>query len=121
MYKEWFKLPKTTEFLYEIGDYLKDNILVTDRFRDFISNRLLKAYKYKCLVCNNENIIREDTVKKSKYICNVCANRKVIKGVNDIAATHPEYIKYFVDINDAYTHSFGMAKKVLTKYRNQRL
>lgn len=42
--------------------------------------------------------------------CPYCSNKKVLKGFNDIATTHPQYIKYFADIEDAYTHTYGSGK-----------
>jgi hypothetical protein len=40
--------------------------------------------------------------------------KKIIKGVNDIATTHPNLVKYFKNIEDAYTHSFGSNDKIWT-------
>ena len=42
--------------------------------------------------------------------CPYCSNQKVLKGYNDIATTHPHLIKYFADIEDAYTHTYGGGK-----------
>ena len=42
--------------------------------------------------------------------CPYCSNKKVLKGFNDIATTHPHLIKYFADIEDAYTHTYGSGK-----------
>lgn len=39
--------------------------------------------------------------------CAVCANRVVMSGVNDVATTHPEYLKYFKNHEDATTHTAG--------------
>ena len=44
--------------------------------------------------------------------CPYCSNKKVLKGYNDIATTHPQFIKYFVNIKDAYTHTYCSGKKV---------
>lgn len=52
--------------------------------------------------------------------CPYCANYncKVLKGFNDIATTHPQYIKYFVNIEDAYTHTYASSDKVEMKCPN---
>ena len=47
--------------------------------------------------------------------CPYCANKKVLKGYNDLATTHPQYIKYFVNIKDAYTHTYSSDAKVEMK------
>ena len=47
--------------------------------------------------------------------CPYCANQKVLKGYNDIATTHPQYVKYFVNIEDAYTHTYCSGDEVEMK------
>jgi hypothetical protein len=44
--------------------------------------------------------------------CSVCSNKKIIKGINDISSTNPETLKFFVNINDVYKHSYGSDKEV---------
>jgi hypothetical protein len=39
----------------------------------------------------------------------------VVKGINDIATTHPHLIKYFKNIEDAYTHTYASNDKILCK------
>ena len=52
---------------------------------------------------------------KNKRGCGICDGRIVVKGVNDLATTHPQYIKYFVNIEDAYTHTYASKAKVEVK------
>ena len=47
--------------------------------------------------------------------CPYCSNQKVLKGYNDIATTHPHYVKYFVNVNDANFHTHSSGKKVELK------
>ena len=54
--------------------------------------------------------VLESALSKN-YGCVVCSNRKVIKGINDVATTHPEIAKLFENIEDAYTTSYSTAKK----------
>ena len=44
--------------------------------------------------------------------CPVCSNRIIIHGINDIATTHPEYVKYFKNKDDTMIYSAGSAKKI---------
>ena len=44
--------------------------------------------------------------------CPICSNHKIIAGINDIATTHPEYVKYFKNPNDATLYSVHSGKKV---------
>lgn len=47
--------------------------------------------------------------------CPVCTKNKriVTTGVNDIATTHPQLVKYFKNPKDAKTHSYGESTKIL--------
>lgn len=47
--------------------------------------------------------------------CPICSNHKIIKGVNDLATTHPEFAEKLVNIEDAYLVSYGSGKKLLWK------
>ena len=47
--------------------------------------------------------------------CPYCSNQKVLKGYNDIATSHPQYVKYFANIEDAHTHTYSSGKKVELK------
>ena len=47
--------------------------------------------------------------------CPYCSNKKVLKGFNDIATTHPHYVKYFANIEDSHTHTHSSNKKVSLK------
>ena len=60
-----------------------------------------------------EEIINER--RNNACNCPYCSNHRVLKGYNDIATTHPQYIKYFVNIEDAYTHTYGSNDKVEMK------
>lgn len=52
--------------------------------------------------------------------CSCCCSNhlSVVKGINDIATTTPWMIQYFVNIEDAYTHTYGSGDKVLMKCPN---
>lgn len=67
-----------------------------------------KYYEYECMVCGNIDTISESNLKANKG-CNVCCvpSTKILKGYNDIATTHPDLIKYFKNIKDAYKYSYN--------------
>ena len=54
-----------------------------------------------------------DRVKGNR--CPYCSNCAVLKGFNDVATTHPQNILYFVNIEDAYTHTHSSHDKVEMK------
>lgn len=73
-----------------------------------------KFYKLKCIKDGYIHTKSESHLKKNSG-CPVCDNKKIVKGINDIATTHPEYVKYFANIEDTYKYSHGSNKKVLMK------
>ena len=115
---------KTLEFKVKIGTYVKDekrDLIITDREyrkrktkKDSIINE--KWYKYTCNICGwNEGWMVESNLLKSKQGCSCCRGFTVVKGINDIATTHPQLVKYFKDIEDTYIHTYGSTNKVLCK------
>ena len=74
--------------------------------RGYVTNTV-KYYQYHCNVCGWENEwTSEDSLcGKGKSGCACCTHVKIVKGINDIATTHPHLIQYFYNKNDAYTHS----------------
>lgn len=98
---------KKVGFEYNVGDVITTNngkIKIIKQIR--VGEKDIKSYEYKCLIDGDIDSIREyDLIKGCG--CKVCSNRKVIKGINDISTTHPHLVKYFKNIEDTYTHSYG--------------
>lgn len=109
------------DYRYEIGSVFKDekrNITIIDKkIEKDNGNISRKYYKYHCNVCTAELWMEEGNIKRGSNCacCSRSSNKTVIKGINDIATTNPELIKYFVNIEDAYTHTYSSNKKVLLK------
>ena len=61
--------------------------------------------------------IEENSLKNGNG-CSCCYGRTVVKGINDISTTNPEMVKYFVNIEDAYTHTYCSNEKVLMRCPN---
>lgn len=114
---------KLSKFKYDIGYISKgtQDMTIIDRFykrekavkNNKEYNNTRKYYKVKCNICGNESLLREEQINKTG--CAVCINHKVAKGVNDVATTRPDLIKYFVDIEDAYKYTKSSEAKVLVK------
>ena len=117
------------KYKYNIGDVITSNnrnLTIIDREIREIERRhrtdnkpfkqRLKFYKYHCNDCGNEDWIKEHYLDDTKYStrCNVCCKtpQKVVKGINDVATTTPWMVPYFVDIEDAYTHTKYSKAKV---------
>lgn len=106
------------DFKIELGKVFtnrKRNLVIIDReYRINAKNEKIKWYKYKCNVCNAELWMREGDVLGGNG-CGCCRGLVVIKDINSIYKTNPNLIKYFVDINDAYTNTAGSHNQVLCK------
>lgn len=106
---------KKVGFEYNVGDILTTNtskIKIIKQIR--IGKKDIKGYEYECLTDGYIDTIREHNLIKGCG-CKVCSNKKIIKGVNDITTTHPHLIKYFKNIEDTYTHSFGSKDSFIFK------
>lgn len=111
---------KKTEFKYDVGDIIKKDgkdysIEIIKKYRSRIKSGTYKMYDYKCLKCGNVDSVRESNLINHGCCCSVCGGYKVLKGVNDIATTNPELIKYFVNTEDAYTHRTNSHNHILCK------
>lgn len=63
------------------------------------------GFKIKLLICKNEcNGVRQGNSRQF-----------VLRGVNDLATTHPHLVKYFVNKEDAHRHFAKSGQKIKTK------
>ncbi len=119
---------KKVNYKYQIGDIITDvksgklEILEQIRIIHHRKNKndtYDKGYKYRCLMCGNEDIIDEYNLKKH-IGCNVCCitHRKVLKGYNDIWTTNPELAKLLADPNDGYKYTQFSEKRIDFKCPN---
>ena len=111
-------MEKEIKWKYEIGQIVKDdkrNITIIDK-EIRICNKIKsienkKYYKYKCNKCGyNEGWMIEGNLLIGNG-CRCCGGKTVIKGINDIATTHPNIVKYFKYKDDSYKYSYGSHKK----------
>lgn len=113
---------RTKEFKIEIGQIFKDEkryLTIIDReYRKNKNGQDKKYYKYHCNKCGAELWAIESSLIINNHGCSCCNGKIVVKGINDIATTHPELVKYFVNVKDAYSHTYSSNKKVLMKCIN---
>lgn len=114
---------RTSDFKVEIGSSFKDDkrdIIIIDReIRINKKGFNRKWYKYHCNICNwDEGWMPENSLIKQKIGCSCCCGRTTVKGINDIATTHPDLVKYFVNIEDSYKNTYGSDNKVYFKCLN---
>lgn len=101
----------------EIKEEIKDinpNIIITSKIND---NQLIKTQEYLDYKCIIDGYIGKSRISHllEGVQCPVCSNKVVIPGVNDIATTHPDYIKYFLNKGDTIKYSYGCNDKISIK------
>lgn len=69
----------------------------------------------KCLNHRHEDYQTTPCHFVTSQSCPICKNKRVLRGFNDVATTHPDLVRYFNDINDAYTHTAGSEAEVEIK------
>ena len=127
---------KENNWKYKIGDRIVDDkrdlTIIEQIYLNDNKGYKVKYYKYKCNKCGfdcgeyydskdgeykNEKWIIEYGLYSEKRGCSCCCGNSniVVKGINDIATTNPELVKYFIDINDAYKYTYSSNKRVLLK------
>ena len=105
------------KYIYNVGDTVdnlksgKLQILEQIRISSGKTQRKLKAYKYKCLICGDENEKTEDELKRNG--CGVCAGQKTLKGYNDLWTTHPHLAKMLKFKEIGYEFSLRSNKKAI--------
>lgn len=104
---------KTVDYRYALGSVV-NNMKLLEQKRMRRRDHTEKGYTYHCLECGYIGEMYEYQIT-ANVGCQACANRIIVKGLNDIATTNPEYIKYFVDINDAYKYSRSANRKIRVK------
>lgn len=107
IYNEKRNLTIIDQEIREINPYTDKNGLIHSCNSVFV--------RVKCNICGwDEKWIQEKLLfsKNGAYCCACCAGAIVIKGINDIATTNPEFVKYFYNVEDAYTHCIKSKKVV---------
>ena len=105
---------------YEIGQRIKDEkrdlTIINKKYKrkerkdGKIENE--KLYKYHCNKCSAILYITEHNLYYHNKGCSCCNGKTIIKGINDVATTHPNVIKYFANIEEAYKYSHGSNKLI---------
>lgn len=106
---------ENSKYKYKLNTIIKcnySNIKIIDKIRIPNGKSTRKGYEYICLDCGYKSHITESNLLKG-HGCSVCRpySNVVKRSVNDIATTNPELMKYFVNIEDAFTYSNGTARK----------
>ena len=98
-------------YYYKVGEIVNDLKII-----ELLQDRG-KKYKVKCIKDDYEFVIAEYHLRNLKG-CPVCCNRVCIKGVNDVATTHPHLVKYFANPEDSTKVTYGSSKKCLMRCPN---
>lgn len=104
---------------YNIGDCLKGkyaDLIITNREIRIKDSRRRKYYKCSCNICSwSDGWYSECDISRKNFKCSCCSGYKVVKGINDVATTNQELLKFFYNIEDAYTTTSGSRQIILFK------
>lgn len=103
-------------YRYGIGDVINNvEILEKTKTKHSKSDKYFqKAYKCRCLKDDNMFIVSECDLNRG-HGCPLCANKVVVRGINDIATTNPEMVKYLNHKENAYKYTAQSNKKIEAK------
>lgn len=107
-YTNSFKVELSTHF----NDNNRDLIITGMEYRSNCNGVNLKWYKYKCNKCKYEGWIEESHLMTKQGGCSCCVGRTVVKGINDLATTHPWMIKFFCNEIDTHSNTASSHTKV---------
>jgi len=107
----------TKEYKYKIGDIINTTtgkIEILECVRLPHQKYSQKGYKYKCLIDEDIDYIRECHLV-SGVGCKVCYGNKILRGYNDIATTSPQLLKYLVNKEDGFNYTCNSGKSIKVK------
>lgn len=102
------------EHIYNIGDIVNGYEIV-EQTRTYYKNDKYGVRSYVCK-CLKDGYIKEGIPEGNllKGIgCPLCSGRAIVKGINDLATTKPEMLKYIANKEDGYRYGKSSNKKVL--------
>ena len=104
----------SNEFLYNVGDIVNGQFLILKREHKKLfpsDESCIKTYTCQCLY---DGYIFENSEKnlKTQKKCEVCLGKVVIKGINDMATTRPELVKFLKNKDDAHRYTAYSCKSL---------
>ncbi|MBD5537878.1 MAG: hypothetical protein HDQ99_19945 [Lachnospiraceae bacterium] len=75
---------------------------------------VMNNIKCHCKICGG-NFIRRASKTIEGVGCPICSGIKVCNGINDIATTHPELVKYFKNKQESTLYSKGSTSSIMLK------
>ena len=104
-----------SRYKYQIGKNFKDdtrNITIISREIRELKERTRPFYKYRCNVCGWDcGWVSQSNINGSRPVrCSCCNGRTIVTGINDVATTNPELIKYFKDKKEANEVTVGSTR-----------
>lgn len=88
---------------------------INNRLKDKTTLEIISMDNKKAtLHCKKCDAIYELSKKSLRLYrgCSVCCGRKIVVGINDVATTDPDILKYLKNIEDGHKYSRGSIKKI---------
>lgn len=98
-----------SEELKEMFHALNPSLVIVDDNVEL--NNYVTIY---CKDCKQtfQKILTSSYIHFQKSKCLVCSNRVIVEGINDVATTRPDLIKYYVNKNESKLYGKGQIKKL---------
>ncbi len=102
------------EHIYNVGDIVNGYEII-EQTRTYYKNNKYGVRSYTCK-CLKDGYIKKDVIESNLLKgsgCPLCSGRVIVKGINDLATTKPEMLKYIANREDGYKYGKSSNKKVL--------
>lgn len=97
-------------YKYKINEEI-NSLKILEQIRIFQADgSSRKGYLCECVHDGYLNNMTEYNLNNGRG-CPICSRKKTMTGVNDIATTHPNYIKFFKNKEDSTKYSYGSGQK----------
>jgi len=110
----------SSSFFYDIDNEIGGLKIIDREYRDTIRSKnekeyinKAKFYKCRCIACKHEHY-KEESILKRGIGCPVCNGKAIKQGINDIATTHPNMVRFFKYKEDTLKYTYSSGKKVFT-------
>ena len=113
---------RQVDYFYKVGEIVKTKhglLKIISQIRKTTKKGNVKAYRYLCLECNNNDIIMESNLKIGKGCNTCCPNPNVVKeNINSIYAVNKDFANLFENIEESKKFTISSGKIARLKCPN---
>lgn len=84
----------------EVSRLIYDGFVNLHPYEEYVDPKMIKMERYKCPICNSEQMVSVKDLFERKYECRVCSNKKALAGYNSLDVYHPEAVEEWSESNE---------------------